>query len=84
MEAQQNLQCTLEKEGFLGTFFPGTKYADKAVIFVGGSAEKRDFVEARAKLLAEEGFSVLSVGFYRFQRIRYLFRLIMQSGRFIG
>ena len=44
MEAQQNLQCTLEKEGFLGTFFPGTKYADKAVIFVGGSAEKRDFV----------------------------------------
>lgn len=36
----------------------------KAVIFVGGSAEKRDFVEARAKLLAEEGFSVLSVGFY--------------------
>lgn len=64
MDVQQNLQCTLEKEGFLGTFFPGTKYADKAIIFVGGSEEKRDFVEARAKLLAEEGFSVLSVGFY--------------------
>lgn len=37
---------------------------DKAVIFVGGSGELRNVVEARAAILAREGYSVLAVGYY--------------------
>ena len=31
--------CTLEKEGFLGTFYKGETPSEKAVILVGGSGE---------------------------------------------
>lgn len=33
--------CTLEKEGFLGTFYKGETPSEKAVILVGGSGERR-------------------------------------------
>ena len=33
--------CTLEKEGFLGTFYKGETPSEKAVILVGGSGEGR-------------------------------------------
>ena len=32
--------CTLEKEGFLGTFYESKVPTDKAIILVGGSGEK--------------------------------------------
>lgn len=57
-------ECTLEKEGFLGTFYESETPTDKAIIVVGGSGEKRDFVEKRAKALHAEGFNVLSLGYY--------------------
>ena len=59
-----DLVCSLEKEGFLGSFYQGDRYVDKAVIFVGGSGETRNVVEARAAILAREGYSVLAVGYY--------------------
>ena len=59
-----DLLCTLEAEGFLGSFYQGDRYVDKAVIFVGGSGELRNVVEARAVILAREGYSVLAVGYY--------------------
>lgn len=59
-----DLLCTLEAEGFLGSFYQGDRYVDKAVIFVGGSGELRNVVEARAAILAREGYSVLAVGYY--------------------
>ncbi len=34
--------CTLEKEGFLGTFYECEESTDKAIILVGGSGEKRE------------------------------------------
>lgn len=37
---------------------------DKAIILVGGSGEKRDFVELRTKALCSEGFHVLALGYY--------------------
>lgn len=58
------LVTTLEREGFLGSFYQGGRYADKAVILVGGSGESRHVVEARAAILAGEGYSVLAVGYY--------------------
>lgn len=33
--------CTLEKEGFLGTFYERETPSEKAVILVGGSGEER-------------------------------------------
>lgn len=33
--------CTLEKEGFLGTFYESETPSEKAVILVGGSGEGR-------------------------------------------
>lgn len=57
-------ECTLEKEGFLGTFYESEVPVDKAIILVGGSGEKRDFVEKRAEALWKEGFHVLSLGYY--------------------
>lgn len=57
-------KCTLEKEGFLGTMYESDIPTDKAVILVGGSGEKRDFVELRAKALCSEGFNVLALGYY--------------------
>lgn len=55
---------TIEDEGFLGSFYKGEQYAEKAVLLVGGSGENRTSVEARAAILAREGFSVLAVGYY--------------------
>ncbi len=56
--------CTLEKEGFLGTFYESKVPTDKAIILVGGSGEKREFVEKRSEALWKEGFHVLSLGYY--------------------
>ncbi len=56
--------CTLEKEGFVGTFYPCAVPTEKAVILVGGSEEKRPFVEKRARALRNEGFHVLALGYY--------------------
>lgn len=61
---QADYRCTLEKEGFLGSFYQGKQYADRAIILVGGSGESREFVEKRAEILSREGFSVLAVGYY--------------------
>ena len=56
------IKTTLEKNGFLGTFYEGSTYADKAVIYVGGTGENRSTVEERAsKLCRREGFSVLAL-----------------------
>lgn len=57
-------ECTLEKEGFWGTFYESETPTDKAIILVGGSGEQRDFVERRAAALWKEGFHVLSLGYY--------------------
>ena len=32
------IDCTLEKEGFIGHFYPGTKETTKAIISVGGAS----------------------------------------------
>lgn len=55
---------TLERDGFLGSYYRGDRFADKAIIMVGGSGEPRHTVEARAAILAREGYSVLAAGYY--------------------
>lgn len=67
MQISNNMEIktTLEKNGFISTFYEGSKYLEKAVIYVGGTGENRSMVEGRAsKLCRREGFSVLALGYY--------------------
>lgn len=60
-----DIKTTLEKDGFLATFYEGGRFREKAVIYVGGTGEDRSTVESRAsKLCCREGFSVLALGYY--------------------
>ena len=60
------IKTTLEKNGFLGTFYEGSTYADKAVIYVGGRQARTAALWRRraSKLCSREGFSVLALGYY--------------------
>lgn len=75
--------CTLEKEGFLGTFYESETPSEKAVILVGGSGEGRGMVEKRAQTLSQAGFHVLALwgttSGNRFRRIPSVFPWIMRS-----
>lgn len=53
--------CTLEKEGFLGTFYKGETPSEKAVILVGGSGEGRA-VKVLLPYARKIGMSRLSFG----------------------
>lgn len=53
--------CTLEKEGFLGTFYKGETPSEKAVILVGGSGEGRA-VKVLQPYARKIGMSGLSLG----------------------
>lgn len=53
--------CTLEKEGFLGTFYERETPSEKAVILVGGSGEGRA-VKLLQPCARKIGMSGLSLG----------------------
>lgn len=53
--------CTLEKEGFLGTFYERETPSEKAVILVGGSGEGRA-VKVLQPCARKIGMSGLSLG----------------------
>lgn len=53
--------CTLEKEGFLGTFYERETPSEKAVILVGGSGEGRA-VKVLQPCARKIGMSRLSLG----------------------
>lgn len=53
--------CTLEKEGFLGTFYKGETPSEKAVILVGGSGEGRT-VKVLQPCARKIGMTELSLG----------------------
>ena len=53
--------CSLEKEGFIAHYYPGTKETNKAIIFVGGaSCDEKTCIG----YLRREGYNVLVLGFY--------------------
>lgn len=53
--------CTLEKEGFLGTFYERETPSEKAIILVGGSGEGRT-VKVLLPYARKIGMSGLSLG----------------------
>ena len=58
------IDCTLENEGFIGHFYPGTKETNKAIISVGGASCDEKLSIAMSDFLRKEGYNVLVLGFY--------------------
>lgn len=58
------IDCTLEIEGFIGHFYPGTKETNKAIISVGGASCNEKVSIAMSNYLRKEGYNVLVLGFY--------------------
>lgn len=58
------LLCTLEKEGFIAHYFPGTKEVNKAIIAVGGASCGEKTSIAMSGYLRNAGYNVLVLGFY--------------------
>lgn len=56
--------CSLEKEGFIAHYYPGTKETNKAIIFVGGASCNEKTSIAMSGYLRKEGYNVLVLGFY--------------------
>lgn len=56
--------CSLEKEGFIAHYFPGTKETNKAIIAVGGASCDEKTSIAMSGFLRKEGYNVLVLGFY--------------------
>lgn len=60
----EEIKCTLEKEGFIAYYYPGTKETNKAIISVGGASCDEKTSIAMAGFLRREGYNVLVLGFY--------------------
>lgn len=58
------IRCTLEKEGFIAHYYPGTKETNKAIISVGGASCDEKTSIAMAGFLRKAGYNVLVLGFY--------------------
>ncbi|MBQ9141486.1 MAG: hypothetical protein IJX63_06785 [Lachnospiraceae bacterium] len=61
------LELGLEENGFYGYFKEGTKYPDKAIISMSGSDGNKDFAISDAGVLLDMGYSVLVLGFYKWE-----------------
>lgn len=60
----QEIECTLEKEGFRAHYYPGTKERNKAIIAVGGASCNEKTSIAMSGFLRRAGYNVLVLGFY--------------------
>lgn len=58
------IDCSLENEGFIAHYYPGTKETNKAIISVGGAACNEKLSIAMSNYLRKEGYNVLVLGFY--------------------
>lgn len=58
---------SLKEDGFCGAFFKGTKYLDKAIIFMSGAGISQKGTQASATFLVNQGYSVLVLGFYKWK-----------------
>ncbi len=60
-------RCTLEKNGFVGLYFPGTKSTEKAIIAAGGASCDEKTSVSMCRFLRNAGYNVLVLGFYMWQ-----------------
>ncbi|MEG1496122.1 MAG: acyl-CoA thioester hydrolase/BAAT C-terminal domain-containing protein [Clostridiales bacterium] len=66
-----SLDIDLKKEGFMGTLFTPKTKTDKAIIVVTGSDGGIENAKTIAKLLAENGFFALAVGYWYVKGLSY-------------
>ena len=57
-------RCTLEKNGFIGIYYEGTKSPEKAVIAAGGASCDEKTSVSMCRYLRNAGYNVLVLGFY--------------------
>lgn len=57
-------RCTLEKHGFTGIYFAGTKSPSKVVIAAGGASCDEKTSVLMSRFIREAGYNVLVLGFY--------------------
>ena len=55
---------SLNKDGFVGELYTGTRCPGKAVLYVGGAGCKRRMTLMMGRFLVDAGFTVLFLGFY--------------------
>lgn len=60
----KTIDCTLENEGFIAHYYPGSKETNKAIISVGGASCDEKLSIAMSNYLRKEGYNVLVLGFY--------------------
>ena len=60
-------ELSLSKYGFYGYFRKGTTNADKAMIVMSGSDGKKELAISHADIFLEEGYSVLVLGFHKWE-----------------
>lgn len=57
-------RCTLDENGFLGVYYPGTISPEKAIILVGGGLCDEPTSISMSGYLRKAGYNVLVLGFY--------------------
>ena len=57
-------RCTLEKNGFVGIWYPGTYHTDAAIIAAGGASCDEKTSVSMCRYLRNAGYNVLVLGFY--------------------
>ena len=55
---------SLEKDGFVGQLYTGTRAPGKAILYVGGAGCKKKMTLMMGQYLVDAGFTVLFLGFY--------------------
>ena len=60
-------RCTLERNGFVGLYFPGTKAPEKVIIAAGGASCDEKTSVSMCRFLRNAGYNVLVLGFYMWQ-----------------
>ena len=62
-------KCTLEKEGYLAHYYPGSKYNKCAIIAAAGSNCGEQTSLAMFEYLRKQGFNVLVLGYYLWPKL---------------
>ena len=57
-------RCTLEQNGFVGIYYPGSIHPEKAVIAAGGASCDEKTSVSMSRFLRKAGYNVLVLGFY--------------------
>ena len=67
MVINEGERCSLEKQGFVGVYYPGTYRTDRAIIASGGASCDEKLSVAMSRFLRDTGYNVLVLGFYMWE-----------------